>query len=111
MIGITLVELPAFERKRSQLWSDDEYFEFQDYIVRNPEAGDLIRNGGGLRKVRFGHAARGKGKRGGTRVIYFWKITSAEILLFSLYSKDEKSDVSTLELQNLRRILEQLKDL
>jgi mRNA-degrading endonuclease RelE of RelBE toxin-antitoxin system len=39
----------------------------------NPEAGDTIPGTGGLRKVRFADERRGKGKRGGLRVIYYWR--------------------------------------
>ena len=111
MIGIAFIELPAFERKRPSLWSDNEYFAFQDYLAANPEAGDVIKDGGGLRKVRYRHAVRGKGKRSGVRVIYFWKRSSGEVLLFSIFSKDEKSNFSPGELKHLRSILEQFKDL
>ena len=67
---ITVAETAVFIRQASTLWTEDERFEFVDFIARNPEAGDLIPASGGVRKVRWGR--RGSGKRGGVRIIYFY---------------------------------------
>ena len=64
---ITLAETAVFMRQAGALWTDDERFEFVDFIARNPEAGDLIPATGGVRKVRGGR--QGSGKRGGVRII------------------------------------------
>ena len=69
---ITVAETAVFIRQASTLWSDDERFEFVDFIARNPEAGDLIPASGGIRKVRWG--LHDSGKRGEVRVIYFTRI-------------------------------------
>lgn len=66
------VELPAFERHRADYLDDEAFAGFQASLMRNPAAGDLIEGTGGLRKLRYGDARRGKGKRGGLRVIYYW---------------------------------------
>lgn len=63
------VELPAFERYRSEYLDDEGFRGLQNASMKNPEAGDLIEGAGGLRKVRYGDPRRGKGKRGGLRVI------------------------------------------
>jgi len=70
---VTVAETAVFVRQAGALWSDDERFEFVDFIARNPEA-DLIPASGGVRKVRWGR--QGSGKRGGIRVIY--SITTPE---------------------------------
>ena len=62
------IETPVFTEDVKELLSDDEYREFQEFMADNPGWGDVIQNTGGLRKVRW--AAKGKGKRGGVRVIY-----------------------------------------
>ena len=67
---VTVAETAVFMRQAGALWTDDESFEFVDFIARNPEAGDLIPASGGVRKVRWGR--HGSGKRGGVRVIYFY---------------------------------------
>ena len=90
----TFWELPAFARYREQYLDDDEYRALQSELMLHPEAGDVIPGTGGLRKLRFGDSNRQKGKRGGLRVIYFWRCSSEQIWLFSIYSKAEASDLN-----------------
>lgn len=66
------VELPAFERYRADYLDDEAFRALQDELMKNPSAGDGIEGTGGLRKVRFADGRRGKGKRGGLRIIYIW---------------------------------------
>ena len=66
------VELPAFERYRADYLDEEAFGNLQNALMRNPEAGEVIQGTGGLRKVRFADKRRGKGKRGGLRVIYYW---------------------------------------
>ena len=68
----TFIELPPFERHRKDYLTDESFRIFQQMLMANPEAGDTIEGTGGLRKVRFADEKRGKGKRGGLRVIYYW---------------------------------------
>ena len=65
------VELPAFERHRVKYLDDTGFSELQLELLRNPSAGDVIEGTGGLRKMRFIDRRRGKGKRGGLRVIFY----------------------------------------
>lgn len=88
------VELPAFEKWRPEYLTDDQFRVFQLQLMTNPEAGDVITGTGGVRKVRYSDARRGKGKRGGLRVIYYWWAQGAEFWLFTLYDKDEASDLT-----------------
>lgn len=66
------VELPPFERHRADYLDDGAFGDLQDALMKNPEAGQVIEGTGGLRKMRFADRRRGKGKRGGLRVIYYW---------------------------------------
>lgn len=88
------VELPAFERYRARYLDDNGLRTLQNFLLNHPEAGDLIPDSGGLRKLRFGDARRGKGKRGGLRVIYYWGISGYQFWLFTLYDKDEMADLT-----------------
>ncbi|NYT61894.1 type II toxin-antitoxin system RelE/ParE family toxin [Alcaligenaceae bacterium] len=99
------VELPAFERYRKQYMDDDTLHTFQTELIKNPEAGDVIAGTGGLRKVRHGDPRRGKGKRGGLRIIYYWWSGGQQFWLFTLYDKDEMNDLSTKERQALANML------
>jgi len=65
-------ETDLFTAQITRLLSDQEYAELQGTLVVRPDAGDRIEDTGGLRKVRWSQQARGKGKRGGIRVIYYW---------------------------------------
>ncbi|WP_231586654.1 addiction module toxin RelE [Cupriavidus basilensis] len=65
------VELPAFARYRTAYLDDDAFRGLQSAMMINPEAGDVIEGTGGLRKLWHGDPRRGKGKRGGLRVIYY----------------------------------------
>lgn len=99
------VELPAFARYRADYLGDDEFRELQQSMLKNPEGGDVIEGTGGLRKLRHGDPRRGKGKRGGLRVIYYWWGGGRQFWLFTLYDKDESSDLNADEKKVLKKML------
>jgi hypothetical protein len=101
------VEAPAFSRYREDYLDDDRFAELQGSIAANPEVGDLIPGAGGIRKMRWKDSRRGKGKRGGLRVIYYCFLSDEEIWLLTLYDKDEASDLTKSQREQLRRILEE----
>jgi hypothetical protein len=102
----SFIELPAFERHRSTYLDDDQFRRVQLDLLEDPERGDLITGTGGLRKMRFGDARRGKGKRGGLRVIYYWWNRGNQFWLFAVYAKDELEDLSPADKRVLRRLLD-----
>ena len=99
------VELPAFSRHRVGYLDDAAFGELQQVLLKNPEAGDVIEGSGGLRKMRHGDARRGKGKRGGLRVIYYWWVSGAQFWLFTLYDKNEMDDLNVDERRALKVLL------
>lgn len=99
------VELPAFERHRANYLDDDDFQRLQDSLMLHPEAGDLIPGTGGLRKLRFADARRGKGKHGGLRVIYYWWDTGSQFWLFTLYDKDEVADLTPPQRKELKEMI------
>ncbi len=99
------VELPAFTRLRADYVTDEGFLDLQNVLMENPEAGDVIEGAGGLRKLRQIDPRRGKGKRGGLRVIYFWWGAGRQFWLFTLYDKDEMDDLSTKERKVLKDML------
>jgi len=101
----SLVELPAFARHRERYLDDEAFRRLQRQLVADPEAGTVLRGTGGLRKLRFGDDRRSKGKRGGLRVVYFWWREGSQIWLFTLFGKDEVSDLTPGERETLRRML------
>jgi mRNA-degrading endonuclease RelE of RelBE toxin-antitoxin system len=99
------VELPAFARHRADYLDDPAFARLQVELMKNPEAGDLIRDSGGLRKLRFADARRGKGKRGGLRVIYYWWDAGSQFWLFTVYDKDQADDLSPEQRRALKALI------
>ena len=77
-----------------------------DFVAANPEAGRVIPETGGIRKLRWG--AKGKGKRGGARIIYYFHNESMPVFLLSAYTKGEKTDLSTAERNALKKLAPEL---
>ena len=100
-----IVETTIFTRRVTQLLSDDEYRLLQQALVLRPELGPIISGSGGIRKVRW--QIRGRGKRGGVRVIYYWAVAQDTILMLFIYGKHERSDLTPAQLKVLRQIVEE----
>lgn len=99
------VELPAFSRFRSDYLDDEGFRALQSELMELPDKGEVIEGTGGLRKLRRPDPRRGKGKRGGLRLIYFWWEAGRQFWLFTLYDKAEMADLSTKEKGLLREML------
>ncbi len=99
-------EAPAFTRYIAAYLDDDQCRGLQDALAQNPELGDVMPQTGGFRKLRFGDPRRGKGKRGGLRVIYFWFPEDDQIWLMTIYSKDESDDLTAEQKKALKRAIE-----
>lgn len=96
------IETPIFTEDVTELLSDEEYGDFQQFLAENPEAGAVITGTGGMRKVRWG--ANGKGKRGGVRVIYYHVAAAYQIRLVLIYPKGVKDDLTPDEKKELKKI-------
>ena len=99
------VELPAFERHRAVYLDDDSFRDLQRRLMKDPGAGDPIPGSGGLRKLRFADARRGRGTRGGLRVIYYWWEAGVQFWLFTVYDKDEVADLTPAQRQALKKMI------
>lgn len=99
------VELPAFERHRAEYMDDRAFAELQGHLLKDPEVGEVIQGTGGLRKMRFADKRRGKGKRGGLRVVYYWWSAGMQFWLFTLYDKDEISDLTPAQRKALKAMI------
>jgi hypothetical protein len=103
-------ELPAFAKFREDYLDDDAFKQLQNVLIANPDAGAIIKGTGGLRKLRFADSGRNKGKRGGLRIIYFFKQADDQIWLFTLYDKDEVDDLTAEQRMVLKaRLAQQIK--
>ena len=104
---ITIVETQQFMKKTDQLMTAAEKAELIDLIANAPEAGDIIPRTGGVRKLRV--PAKGRGKSGGYRVIYYFYNEKNPVLLFTVYGKNEKSDLTRKEENELYKIVQAIK--
>jgi hypothetical protein len=100
------LEAPAFSGYVSGYLTDDEYRELQYRLAAAPEHGDVIPGTGGFRKLRWADPRRGKGRRGGLRVIYCYFPGEQQIWLMTLYDKGEASDLTPKERQALKSAVE-----
>ena len=101
-MNIVFVETTVFSRQRALYLSDEDYLHLQSILLRRPAAGVVIPDSGGLRKLRWRDARRGKGKRGGLRVIYYYWQLNAQVWFISLYDKDRKDDMTARDKQQFR---------
>ena len=99
---VIFIELPPFERHRARYLDDDAFRLLQLQLIQDPDRGDVIQESGGLRKIRYADKRRGKGKRGGLRVIYYWWEAGSEFWLFTVFDKDEANDLSRRDRAALR---------
>ena len=106
-VKAVFVELPPFERHRKDYLDDDAFLQLQQLLMLHPEAGAVIAGTGGLRKLRFADERRGKGKRGGLRVIYYWWDTGSQFWLFTIYDKDKASDLTKAQRETVRQMIKQ----
>jgi hypothetical protein len=102
------VETPLFTRLITALLNDEEYRALQNTLLLNPDAGDVIKNGGWIRKLR--HALVGKGKSGGIRTIYYWAKAKSKDQIYMLlaYPKSKKDTLSEQETSILRNLVKDL---
>ncbi len=91
-------------RQAAAVWDDAEREAFVEFIARNPEAGDLIPDTGGVRKIRWGRA--GSGKRGGARVIYFYHDADRPLYLLMVYAKARQENLTPDEKRAVRKLAE-----
>jgi mRNA-degrading endonuclease RelE of RelBE toxin-antitoxin system len=103
--GMIFIEASVFTRLLPNYLSDDEYRALQWYLLERPDAGDIVPGSRGARKIRWSQA--GRGKRGGIRVIYFWKESDNEIWMITIYAKSEKTSIPA---HLLKKIAEEIQN-
>jgi len=104
---VTVAETDLFIRQAADIWDSPEREAFVDFIARNPEAGDIVPETGGVRKLRWRRA--GTGKRGGVRVVYFYYNEDRPLYLLMLYAKSDRENMTSDEKKNVRKLTTLLK--
>lgn len=100
----TFIETKLFSRLADEYLSDDELSRLQHHLSENPKAGDIIRESGGVRKLR--RSTAGRGKRGGLRIIYYLRSKQGEIWLLTLYAKNVAESISGRALKKIKEELD-----
>jgi hypothetical protein len=100
------IETQTFTRMVTELLTEEEYRLLQNKLMEDPERGDLIKGGGGIRKLRS--AAKNSGKSGGVRVIYYWIKNNHQIYMLVVYPKSKKDDLTDKETAILRELVKGL---
>lgn len=98
-------ETTIFTQKLLEILPDDQYSDLQKALASNPELGEIISGGGGIRKVRW--SLPGKGKRGGVRIIYYWAVSRDLILMLLIYPKSRQTDMTPAEIAILKRLVKE----
>ncbi|MCL6706414.1 type II toxin-antitoxin system RelE/ParE family toxin [Pseudomonas sp. R2.Fl] len=104
----TVAELPTFTHQAAAIFSAEEKQDVIFFLAANPLAGDEIPGTGGVRKVRV--PAKGKGKRGGARVIYYWYSENAPLYALLVYTKNRKTDLTPDEARTVSALAKGIKD-
>ena len=106
---VTVVETSEFQKAAKGLLTDDERSGLIEYVAYDPTSGDVILGTGGVRKLRW--SAKGKGKSGGVRAIYYFYNAGAPIFMFTVYGKGEKDDLTGQEKKALKGTASAIKDI
>lgn len=100
---VTVAELPEFQRRAVKLLTGDERQSVVNYLAAFPREGDLIRNTGGVRKLRW--ARGGRGKSAGVRVIYYFHSERMPLYLLTVFAKNERDDLTQGERNELAKLV------
>ncbi|MEL0614236.1 type II toxin-antitoxin system RelE/ParE family toxin [Marinomonas arenicola] len=98
------IETSLFTKILPSYLSDEDYRGLQSYLLKKPDAGDIVRGSGGVRKIRW--APSGSGKSGGVRAIYYWKKSEHEMWMLTMYSKSERASISGSALKQIAEAID-----
>lgn len=103
------IETPSFTKKWFALgFNDEDLAELQQFLIKNPDAGDMMPGTGGLKKLRF--AFEGRGKSGSARVCYVDFAAFEKNYLIQVFSKDEKTNLTQKEKNDVKKVIKILKN-
>lgn len=96
---MVFIETSAFTKRVYDFLTDDEFLGLQMFLLNRPDAGRIVRGTGGVRKLRW--SMTGRGKSGGLRVIYYWRVSEDEIWLLTIYSKSDQESIPSHILKSI----------
>jgi hypothetical protein len=101
---LTVIETTLFQKQWPLYWTEEERGTFASYLAKNPDAGDVIPESGGMRKIRWSRA--GSGKSGGVRVICYTRLANGQIVLLTPYAKSKTDNLTGAKLKEIKNALE-----
>ena len=104
----TVAETPEYLRRCDKLLTEGERRDVVDYLAAHPKAGDLMEGTGGVRKIRWARA--GRGKSGGVRIIYYVHSEAMPLYLLTVFAKNDRTNLSKAERNDLADLVELLAD-
>ena len=109
-MNLLFVEMVGFTEDLPDYFPTDEHYQkFQTFLMKNHQAGDVLQGTGGMRKVRWPDARRGKGKRGGLRILYLHIPEVDKVYILDVYDKDEADDLSKDQRKKLSVMVERIR--
>ncbi len=106
-MSAALAYTSGYEKRVAKLLEVEERAAMEFHVAENPEIHPVVSGTGGVRKARWGR--QGKGKRGGLRVIYFYR-SSAEVVYFlDVYAKAVKEDLTPADKKQLKGLVNHLR--
>jgi hypothetical protein len=105
-VKLVFFETPVFSRLLPDYLDDEGYRALQRTLLASPDVGDVMPGTGGFRKLRWEDARRGKGRRGGLRIIYYLLTADCQVWFFTIYDKDEAADLSGDEKHALKQAIQ-----
>jgi hypothetical protein len=108
VVPVSVVETPEFLAAVRKLMNDEKRALLVDYLAHNPKAGDVVQGTGGIRKLRWGLA--GRGKRGGARIVYFYHDAGMPLFALTAFAKNERADLSQQDRNGFLRLTKLLVD-
>ena len=106
IISMEFIETPIFTKQIIALLDDESYKEFQNELLQNPKLGNVIKGGGGIRKIRW--SLPNKGKSGGIRIIYYVQTVKDIIYLLLAYPKNEADNLTDNQIAQLAKIVKEI---
>ena len=103
---ITIAEMDGFISDADRVFTNEDYEELLLFLADHPDAGEIIPGTGGVRKIRW--PARGQGKRGGARVIYYFRDLNIPVYLLAVYVKGEKLNLTQREKKAMEKLVDNI---
>lgn len=103
----SVLETSIFTRRADALLTAEDRADLITVLATNPLAGALIPGAGGIRKLRF--APAGRGKSGAFRTVYYVGGQDRPVLALLIYGKNEQSNPTPEQLQRMLRAVADLR--